>query len=362
MRTMDRYLFVSFLTAYMICFVSLVGLYVIIDLFSNADEFLEDHAGILAFVRRAAKYYFVHSFEFFGRLSPIITLLAAMTTLASLHRNNELVALLAAGISTWRTLLPVFGGVFVMVVFGVINRELILPANAELLQRYHQDIEADKVLFPTSHIDSDHILFRAREAHREDERLENVNVTLPVGVAGELQEIHCSKAYYRRDEETGDAGWLLVAPEPPPNTGHGSKVLRRGERDVFIRSDISFHDMIRRRDWINFASTWTLIDELHGYEVKNPNKVRIMIHNRLMQPVLQFLLVLIGIPFVLQWERKNIFLGIAVSIMLCGLFLVTITVAGYFALYGYISPLTAAWMPVFLFVPVALSLFRRIGT
>ena len=84
MRIMDRYLFWNFVAAYLICFTSLVGLYVVIDLFSNADEFLEvnpvtgDHPDTLTFLRRVGQYYFIHSFEYFNRLSPIITMIAAM--------------------------------------------------------------------------------------------------------------------------------------------------------------------------------------------------------------------------------------------------------------------------------------------
>ncbi|QDU64221.1 putative permease YjgP/YjgQ family protein [Planctomycetes bacterium Pan216] len=367
MRIMDRYLFANFVIAYAICFSSMVGLYVVIDLFSNADEFIEDHAGTIAFVRRATKYYVLHSFEYYNRLSPIITQIAAMVTLAALHRHNEIVALLAAGVPTKRALVPIIFGAGCMIGFGVINRELILPRYSEPLQRLHEDIEANRDLLPTSHFDRDHVLIRGETAHREDKRIEKFNVTLPLELGVHPPELRSSVAYWRQDEKTGRWGWLLIKPDPLPTVkktaeGEEEKVRILPDGNAFLFTDISFGDMIRRRNWMGFAGTWELLAELQRGEIKDPRKVRIIIHNRLMQPILNLLLVLIGIPFVLQWERKNIYRSIFVSMIISALFFVIDACSGYFASHGYIDPLSAAWIPVFLFGPVALGLFTRIGT
>lgn len=362
MRIMDRYLIANFLASWLICFVSMVGLYVVIDLFANADEFLEHHAGIAAFVRRASKYYFVHSFEYFGRLSPIITQIAAMVTLASLHRHNEIVALLAAGIPTRRALAPILAGAVLMISLRVVNREVMLPGYSVVLQRLHEDIEADQVLFPSTLMDKDHVLIHAQLAHREDESLENVYVTLPVEVAGQLQNIHVKRAYYQKDPKGDGYGWRLPNPSPVQLSRASDKVRMDEDGSLFVKSNVSFRDMIRHRNWKNFASTQELVEQLQSDELKDPHEVRIMIHNRIMQPVIDMLLVLIGIPFVLQWERKNIYRSVAVSMLLSGLFFVVDATAGYFANHGHIDPLTAAWIPIFCFAPVSFALLHRVGT
>lgn len=362
MRIMDRYLFLSFVAAYLICFTSLVGLYITIDLFSNADEFLKDHEGTVAFVRKATKYYFFHSFEYFARLSPIITMIAAMTTLASLHRYNEIVALLAAGIPTRRALVPILFGVLLVVGLGVANRELVLSRISLILQRLHEDIEENRVLIPAVQIDHEQVLFRGSGAHREDKRLDNVNVTLPEEVVGQLQEIHCANAYYRTDETTGKTGWLLEKPSALHIVRPTEKVKPLPDGNIFLFSNVTFIDMIRKANWMEFASTTELLGYLSKEDAKNPHSIRILIHGRLMEPVLNIILVLIGIPFVLQWERKNIYRSIAVAMLLSGLFEVVIIVSAYFSSFGYVDPMTAAWIPVFTFGPLAFVLFHRMGT
>ncbi|MFO0945094.1 MAG: LptF/LptG family permease [Planctomycetota bacterium] len=361
MRIMDRYLFWNFIGSYLICFVSMVGLYVVIDLFANADEFLEDHAGTVAFVRRAGKFYFIHSFEYFGKLSPIITQIAAMVTLASLHRHNEIIALLAAGIPTRRALMPILLGAVVMISLRVINREIVLPMNSSMLQRLHEDIEADHTIFPSTVIDKDQVLFQAQLAHREDLSLENVHITFPLEVVGQLQNVHAKQAFYVQDPKSNEWCWKLVQHTPLQIQRANEKVRIDGDV-IYLQSNVTFQDVIRHRNWKNFASTAELIGQLQSETLKDPNEVRIIVHNRFMQPIMDLLLVLIGIPFVLQWERKNIYRSVAVSMLLSAAFFVVDASAGYFANHGHVDPLTAAWIPVFFFAPLSLSLMHRVGT
>lgn len=362
MRIMDRYLLRNFLVAYLICFSSLVGLHVVIDLFSNADEFVEDHPGTLIFLRRAGTYYFVHSFEYFNRLSPFITMIASMTTLASLQRSNEIVALLAAGIPTKRALMPILGGTGLMIALGVINRELIVPRHMEILQRHHEDIDADHTLLPASHMDNDQILYKAQAAHRDGQRLENVNITLPMEIVGQLQEVHAEQAIFETDPKTGRTGWRLVKPSAVQVLKANNRLKRLEGGDLFLYSRVTFADMIRVRNWMQYASTPELVSQLRNDQIKNPQAVRILVHNRLMQPVLNVLLVLLGVPFVLQWEQRNVYRSILISIAITTGFFVLDVLSGYFAEHGYLDPMLAAWVPVFAFGPVALSLLYRIGT
>lgn len=362
MRIMDRYLLINFVVAYVICFVSMVGLYVVIDLFTNVDEFLEDHPSTWVFMRRASQYYFIHSFHYFDKLSPIITMIAAMTTLAALHRHNEIVALLAAGVPTRRALGPILTGVALVIGLGVGNRELVLPSNSERLQRLHEDIEANHSLQPARRIDSDGVLFSAETAHREDQRLNKVSITVPAGIVGPLQEIQCASAFYQPETQTERSGWKLVGVGPVQMARDNLKVKQLDDGAWFIASDLTFADMIRRDVWRAFASTWDLLDHLRSPDAKDADDIRTTIHGRIMQPALNVILVLIGIPFVLQWERRNIYRSIAVSMFLCGLFFVVDTTAAYIAAHGYLDPLLAAWLPVFFFGPVSVSLFHRIGT
>ena len=98
MRILDRERYWAFVKAYFICYFSLVGLYIVIDAFSNFDEFTKRADG-LDLVRVMGRYYLIRQSQMFDQLSGVIGMMAAIFTVTWMQRNNEHLAMLAA--SCW---------------------------------------------------------------------------------------------------------------------------------------------------------------------------------------------------------------------------------------------------------------------
>jgi lipopolysaccharide export system permease protein len=137
----DRYLGRAQLHAFVVVFVSLMGLYFVFDAFTNMDEFgaYAQKAGGLA--RVLAAYYGPRVLWFFDATSPIISLASAMFALSWLERHNELTALLAAGVTRWRIARPVLVFSAVVAVLAAANREFVLPGIRESFARNAQNLE-----------------------------------------------------------------------------------------------------------------------------------------------------------------------------------------------------------------------------
>ena len=60
MRILDRQRYWAFLKAYFTCYLSLVGLYIVIDAFSNLDEFMKRAEGFGELLTVMGRYYLVH--------------------------------------------------------------------------------------------------------------------------------------------------------------------------------------------------------------------------------------------------------------------------------------------------------------
>src|SRR5207244_4702116 len=99
-KLLDRMLVYNYIKAYLICLVSLLGLYIVVDLFTNIDDFTQQHSTLGGFVRHVAKYYGVQVTVIFDRLCAMIVLLADMFTVAWVQRNNAMVLLMSVGVST----------------------------------------------------------------------------------------------------------------------------------------------------------------------------------------------------------------------------------------------------------------------
>src|SRR5690349_9425027 len=107
MRILDRYLLRQFLRVFLICFLSLTGLFAVFDAFSNLDEFLSyaDKHGNLAGL--LAKYYGYRSIALYDRLSGVLALTSAMFTVTLFQRFNEYTAVSAAGVPPSRIMAPI---------------------------------------------------------------------------------------------------------------------------------------------------------------------------------------------------------------------------------------------------------------
>ena len=107
MLILYRYLLRQFLQIFMICFCSMDGLYIVIDAFTNSEEFIsygEKHGGGTCWSWENIMP--IAASRFSTCTSGIVALIAAMFTFALFQRYNELTALLAAGIPKRRIVKP----------------------------------------------------------------------------------------------------------------------------------------------------------------------------------------------------------------------------------------------------------------
>src|SRR5438094_4947354 len=139
MNLLDRMLVRGYVKAYLVCLASLLSLYVVVDLFTNVEDFAGQAHGMGAFLKHIGNYYGYKITQIFDRLCEAIVLLAAMFTVAMVQRNNELLPLLSAGISTQRVVLPVLGSAFAMLTLTVLNQELVIPRISRYLLQDRDD-------------------------------------------------------------------------------------------------------------------------------------------------------------------------------------------------------------------------------
>src|SRR5207253_4262963 len=142
----DRMLVFGYVKAYFICLLSMLSLYVVIDLFTNIDDFTQHHSGLRSVLSHIGVYYGHRITQIFDRLSEAIVLLAAMFTVAWMQRSNELLPLLSAGMSTRRVVLPVLLSACGMLALSVVNQEVIIPRIAGNLTANRDDPEGTKAL------------------------------------------------------------------------------------------------------------------------------------------------------------------------------------------------------------------------
>ncbi len=364
LTTFDRYLIRRFLTAYVICFVSLVALYVVIDAFNNFDEFSEISRSAFDLVRYMALYYGTRSVLFFDRLAAVINLLAVIFVFGWLRRQNELIPFLSAGVPTWRVIL---GGLLATVAVNglvVVNQEWVIPAIGDRLLRSPDDPYGEKTVGAEGAYDSNGILIAGQRIDRKNATLRRVTVVLPRSVAGRLITIHAERAVYQAPGRDGELGrWILYEAEPR-DLEVSFTALRKGPEPgtYVLLSDVSLQDVYRGERWYHLESTGRLLKRLQNPRTIHRAEIAVLVHSRLTRPLLNTLLVFLALPLVLGAGDRKLFWSLGSCILLSAVVHGVVYVSHGLGNHELIAPSLAAWLPVLIFGPVAVAVYDLVQT
>jgi lipopolysaccharide export system permease protein len=372
MRIIDRYLLRQFLQVLAICFCSLTGLYVVFDAFGNLDEFLrygEKQGGVIALL---AEYYAYRSIFFFDRTSGILALVAAMFTVTWIQRHNELTALAAAGLSTGRVMRPVLVAAMAVALFAALNREVVIPKLSGPLSRDAKDLLGDtgRDLQPRYDQKTD-IFFRGRQTFANEQKIVEPNFLLPPGLDTYGKQLAAAEGFYRPADANHPSGYLLKGVTEPaglaaePSLQFNKETIVFTPKDAaawlkpdecFVASEVNFEQLTGGNRFRQFSSTRQLILGLSNPSLDFGADVRVTIHSRIVQPVLDITLLLLGLPLVLARENRNIFLAIGLCLGLVTLFMMVIIACQYLGGIYLLSPALAAWLPLMIFLPAAVGM------
>lgn len=355
MTTFDRYLLRRFLHTFVILFVTLFGLYVVIDGFTNVDGFQENASGSAAVFRRMASYYAYQSSLLFDLMGPTVAVASVMVVSALLVKNSEYQPILAAGIPLARLAVPFVFGLLVVTAAAVANQEFVIPRIAHKLQGPRSDLAA-VMQEVTPQVDHTNGLIISGDSLKAGEgRIIGAQIVLPCPeVVGAARTLYAESARYVPRTRTNPAGWVLTAASPEhadlPLTEYGAEVVRpvKDSPEIFVRSDISF-DLICDG---SRNATWQATPEIVK-RIRNPalsdtvaRDQMSLLHRRLVQPLLNLFAGLACIPLVIRRESRSLIGSFALATGVQGLLLGVLQGAAMLGKTGLVAADIAAWVPV----------------
>lgn len=144
MKILDRYIIRTFLVSTVLWLVVMMMLRIVIDLFINMDEFIEQSDSLGKALGIIAEFYSYQSLVYFNEMGGLIVLFGAITTLYIMNHTNELVAMLASGVSLHRVIFPVILCAMALSGLIVVDQELLMPRVAHKLARGQSEVETTK--------------------------------------------------------------------------------------------------------------------------------------------------------------------------------------------------------------------------
>jgi len=374
MRLLDRYLLRELLAPFAYCVFGFLVFWISSDLFNEMGNFQEArmHLGDIL------EYYIVRSPELLSTILPVALLLALLYALTQHARNNEITAMRAAGVSLWRLAAPyLVVGFLASIALFCIN-ELWAPdaeARAELIKARRAKPGQTKF---NHHIVANLGFVNARDGRNwtiKSLNKETMVMTSPIILSSlrdgspvwfyASQAVHSNGVwvFFNAREYRGDPT-TNAAPVPTLQEA----VLARPdltETPEEIRSEVAINEQessLKRRHRSAIA-----LADLHSYLALHPTltpaKYSLLytkLHSRLAGPWKCLVVVLIALPFGAASGRRNIFAGVAGSIVICFAYFALMEICLAAGTAGFLPPWVAGWLPNIVFTLTGVWLTSRV--
>jgi lipopolysaccharide export LptBFGC system permease protein LptF len=357
---LDRYVTRMFAASYLTAFMLVVGLYLVVDMATNLDEYLQpDEETGEGKVPQVLRYYLLHCPFLYLQVSPFVTLVGGLFAAARLVRRNELAAALNAGVSSRRVLLPVFTAAVLLAVGMIALREWATERLGTERQALFEQLKEGR----SEPVYED---FWVRTASGHSVRVgEYRPFGGEAGRGPEIRDLSCRFS-------VGDVSVALIAERAWPVPGgaghwqlegglrHTVGTEERQDERITLLDDLSFTPTDIELDWkgrefpqeLSFTQTKALL-------ARDPDNAKYgtLLHYHLSYPIAGVVLLAVGVPLVLGRERRRQGDRVAGGVLLCGAYFGLDFACRSMGLQGQIGGLTAAWFPIVAFGSLGIALF-----
>jgi lipopolysaccharide export system permease protein len=377
MRLLDRYLLREYLIPLGYCLCGFLILWIFFDLFAEMNEFQSKklHGNDIA------AYYLVTMPAILAIILPMVVLLALLYALTNHSRNHEITAIRAAGISLWRLCLPYLATGFLASVALFALNEFVVPDSSAAGDRIKMRREPKPAGSLPPNLISKFGFTNSRDGDRKwliglynTDTSEMTDVTVIWKLAdGSSRWMKAARGVSSNDE------WVFYDVqeynEPPESRALLMPIVQTNKM-VFpeftetpdeIKSEIKITGADRPRSGGGAAIKLPelSIREILSYLRLHPhpqreNELYTKLYGRLAAPWTCLVAVLIAIPFGTLGGRRNVFVGVASSIVICLLYYFLQPLCLTFGSAGFMPPWLAAWLPNLVFGLAALCMTARV--
>jgi len=362
MKLLDRYFCDIFTSAVIIFLFALLSLFVIVDFTTHISKFAELKNIFLPFFVLKFYAYCLQFFIFI--LLPLAVLFAAVFTLSKFMKNNELTPIVVHGISLRRVVLPLLvSGIICALVVAFIE-EFVMPEVSQKINETENILKDEEVTKNVIVNDSRGFHFFAEKYNQRKNIMSNAVITL-------VADRKTKKTFFAEeviwDEKLNR--WILydgkiynydieVMPE-----GERPRYLieKIGEEGLVIDSDLKPNDIEQASSfggqYMHFSEMLNAIDRCPW-----ATGLLVKLHQRLTFPISALVLILIGLPLVIEGGVKGLFKQITLCFLLSLAYYLLTLFFSEIGERGEIHPILAAWFPTLIFGGIGIFFFTQMKT
>lgn len=359
MKIIYRHIFYELIKFTFLALLSVVTIYLLIDLFEELSYFTSRKVPLLVLFR----YYCYSLPNAITLLYPVSLILAVFVVYGQMTRDNEISALKSAGVKIYRLFLPgiiIGGGTGIFYLLG--SEFITIPFNRRFsdLRRYvieKRSAPVEERRVDVYRVDGNRV-FWAREWKKTNEKSTLKNLL--------LLELDRERRVIRRiDGETAtyyNGRWFgskFVQREFLPDDREIFKSVEEGEI-----SGLNFSP----DEWLlpmrPVEETSTLLLRRYISKMKNAGEnvaqEEVEYHYRFSYALIGLIVVLLGLPLSVKLRRGGVMLGLGLGLLFSFLYWGAIQTCRAFGGAHVISPVLSAWLPNMIFGFGAIILLLKV--
>ena len=354
MKRLDWYIIGKFLGTYFFSIVLILSIAIVFDLTEKMDDFFENQVS----VREIITDYYLPFIPYYANMfSSLFIFISVIFFTSKLAGNSEIIAMMAAGVSYHRLMLPYFlSATQLFAISLVLGAYVIPPATGKMLNftdKYIQHFTSENARNVQMEVEPGTILYiesfqkRSNMGYRVSlEHFENKTLTMRI-TADRIRydSAHCwhMENYVRRDfdgmRETLTKGNRLdtIIPVQP--------------RELFVTAE-------QAQEMTNPE----LIEYMELQEKRGAGNIQAFeteYHKRWASPLGAFIMTLLGVTMSSKKVRGGMGKNLGIGIVLTAAYILFSTVSTTFSVNGVMSPFMSAWLPNFVFLAIGIVLYIR---
>ena len=356
MKILDRYIGINIIQSYILVMVILAILFSLLVFIEQLDQLGEGRYQMADAVTYTIATIPRRSTD----LMSITALMGSIIALGSLAGSNELTAMRCAGISKQRIGWSAIKTGILIMVFTILLEQFVVPPLDQFAESRRSLVQSE-----------DQIALRTSGGFWSHDNLRFINVRNVIGgrqpadidiyefdQQGKLKDfIHADQA-----EILGDSRWQLAnvsqkSFDPPGSiTHHHDQLLWHS---FLSASQVGI--LVVPPDNLSPTDLYSYIESLKR-RGENINRYELSLWQKLAEPVVTGLMVLLSLPFVMGLSRNStVSQRVMIAAIVGMVFYLLNQMAGYLGLLLSITPVLVVLFPIMLMLLVASILFRRIN-
>ncbi len=354
MKKLDWYIIRKFLGTFFFSIVLILSIAIVFDLTEKIDDFFENQVPTKEII---LDYYLPFIPYYTNMFSSLFIFISVIFFTSKLAGNSEIIAMMSAGVSYHRLMLPYFASAAFLFLFTFyLGGYVIPPATGKMLnftdkyikhftsenaRNVQMEVEPGTILYIESFQKRSDMGYRVSLEHFDGKTLTS-RITADRIRYDSAYNWHLEN-YIRRDFE-----------------GMREQMTRGTRLDTII--PIQPYELFITAEQAQEMTNPELREYMEKQAKRGAGNIQAFeteYHKRWASPIGAFIMTLLGVTMSSKKVRGGMGKNLGIGIVLTAAYILFSTVSTTFSVNGVMSPFMSAWLPNFVFLAIGLCLYIR---